>query len=129
MKKFRKCPKVNKTRQAIHFCIDLDLTSREELIKLLVEAPNNYYFHSDYDGGVFLKYSVKETDTQMKDRIAKESEQVLQWKQEYADWLAKQEEDKRAKAAAKEAYQAKFQDPEYIDFLRLQSKMKEKGYI
>ena len=80
-------------------------------------------------GTVSICITIPETDVEMQTRIGEETRAKEKWeneKKEHEDLIAKlkadQEEEKKKR-------DEKFKDPEYIEFLRMQKKMKERGFV
>ena len=142
MKKLQKLPTFNipepvitqtrKTTNKIALLGD-SWNSKSELLNCLnAEIPNNAsnlgYFIDAFDD-LNICFSVPETDDEMKARIEKETQNKKEWylkKQQHEKLVGiLQEEFEKQKQKRDE----KFKDAEYIEFLRLQKKMKEKGYV
>lgn len=86
-------------------------------------------FFVDTWGTVSVCITIPETDVEMQTRIGEETRAKEKWeneKKEHEDLIAKlkadQEEEKKKR-------DEKFKDPEYIEFLRMQKKMKERGFV
>lgn len=130
--KFRPCPTVNTDRVSKTYSFDVDLYPKKDIIKILQNYPEAY-FEVDYDGDVFLSYDEEETMEQRDERVLNEQRAVEQWQKEYAEWLENNERirEENAKKAEEErrSRAEKYKNPEFIEFLRLQAKMKEQGLI
>ena len=129
---FRPCPTVNREFVVNTCSFDVDVISKEKIIHILQTYPEAS-FESDYDGDVFLVHEKMETQEEHDARVLKEERAVEQWQKEYAAWLEANErtrEEKIKKAREEKLARAeKYKNPEYIEFLRLQAKMKEQGFI
>lgn len=130
--KFRPCPTVNTGRVSNTYSFDVDTTPREDIIKILLNY-QGAWFEASYDGDVFLMYDEEETMEQRDERVLNEQRAIEQWHKEYAEWLENNErirEEKTKKAEEERRSRAeKYKNPEFIEFLRLQAKMKEQGLI
>ena len=80
-------------------------------------------------GIVSICIAIPETDVQMQARINKEIQAKEKWeikKKEHQDLVAKLKSHREEERKNRDE---KFKDPEYIEFLRMQKKMKEKGFV
>ena len=96
------------------------------------EIPDSFdhiNFFANMCGTVSVCITIPETDVEMQARIDKETRAKEKWeikKKEHEDLIVKLKADHEEE---KKKRDEKFKNPEYIEFLRMQKKMKEKGFI
>ena len=127
--KFNKpCPTVNALRKTIDVAVSLQETDRQTLINLLEEYRNGHFYTYDaYD--ITFNYQRPETNQEYDLRIKKEHEAVNKWQEEYNAFLQYQEEQHQKVKEEKKEKNKKYQDPEYVEFLRMKARMQSKGYV
>lgn len=104
------------------------LLSNEEVIKLLMQFPDGSIRGDSYDE-VYFDYARLETDEEYIKRIADEEARLKKYEADLAAYELAVEAEKEAVELKKSAKDAKYQDHEYIEFLRLLKKLKDKGII
>lgn len=117
MKNFdpNKKPNVEYAKKLLEIEVDVDSISKPELINLLETYPDGFF--NTYNGEqIKFNYSRYETEFEYEKRIAQEKIDFGKWEEDYKKWQNINDPDK------------KFKDPEYIEYLRLRKKIKEKGY-
>lgn len=96
------------------------------------EIPDSFdhiNFFANMCGTVSVCITIPETDVEMQARIDKETRAKEKWeikKKEHEDLIVKLKADHEEE---KKKRDEKFKNPEYIEFLRMQKKMKEKGFV
>jgi hypothetical protein len=110
-----KKPNVDYAKKLVQVVVDLNNINNRELSKLL-ETYNDGFFSANTIEKVVFNYSRYETEFEYEKRIAQEKIDFGKWEEDYKKWQNINDPDK------------KFKDPEYIEYLRLRKKIKEKGY-
>lgn len=125
---FRRRPHVwtvRLTRTHKHRVYDL---SPQEIYDMQTKQDARFEY-CDYEHAVILRYEVTETETEYETRIAQDQERVAVWQREYDEWQAAKVLAKETKERMAKASRQRYQDPEYIEFLRVRARMQEKGYV
>ena len=101
---------------------DVDVYDRAYLQGLLAEADFDHLTLDDYNGCLIAHFSRPESDDEMKRRI---DGSVAAWKKyenDKSEWYANRDEQIKRAEQLELSRRNGFQDPEYIEFLRLRAK-------
>lgn len=124
---FRNPPTVNEEMKLLTEEVDLDTTNREKIAELIVMYPDGWF--SGSEDSQYFSYQRYETQIEVNKRVHEEQRALDRWQSEYNQWVADQELLKAAKKQKREARNDKYKDPQFIEFLRLQKIMIERGHI
>ena len=105
---------------------DMEYMSKTALISAISE--NDYWFSFGDDCG-FICWESQETEAQANARYEKEVEKMNKWNEDVDRINRLIDEERIAMKNAKKILDARYSDPEYIDYLRMQTKMKERGLV
>lgn len=100
--------------------VEINTYDKARLIEAFNIDPNGW-FEADEYGNINYQFSRPETDDEYNTRVQIEKERLAAWKKARKEELSLQEKtrDNQVKMAT---------DPQYAEYLRLQSEIKAKGY-
>lgn len=128
MKQFREQPVVSYGKRML--LVGFSVSDHNVTPELIYDALKNKHAKFDADGApIRLQYQELESDEQYAARIRQEEYAVEVWEKEFRKHQEFLNQELAAKKQAKKDKDLKYKDPEYIDFLRKQAIMRERGYI
>lgn len=118
--------KPNPIFQSVVHSEDVDEMSKEALIAVISTKQYWFSFCDDYGS---ICWRDTETTEQTNKRYEKEVAEMTRWEDAVARTIKLIDEERIAMKNAKKILDARYSDPEYIDYLRMQTKMKERGLV
>ena len=119
----------SKPSQVVQYVLhekSVDNLSKNELIKIIAEE--DYWFAGD-DDYITICWNKYETPEQTTARHQAEIVKMKEWTDSIARVQQLIDAEQIAMKNAKKILDARYSDPEYIEYLRMQAKMKECGFI
>lgn len=104
----------------------VDAMSKEELIQII--SAEDFWFIED-NSVVYICWTKDETIEEATTRHAAEVASMKEWTDSITRVQQLIDAEKLAMKNAKKILDSRYTDPEYIEFLRMQAKMKERGLV